>query len=122
MTINKLLTLLTSLLSILSLGQNKIYYDTQGKETTKEKHDNNKNNLPSNGSFIEGKQQKNYKNGELVSIDYYKEKDYKDELRYLQYTEYYTKDQLIKVSYYTFKIIEDMQPSYTGFYNNEKPY
>ncbi|MDR0195217.1 MAG: hypothetical protein LBI73_08820 [Myroides sp.] len=122
MTINKLLTLLTSLLSILSFGQNKIYYDAQGKETTKEKHDNNKNNLSINGSSIEGKQQKNYKNGELVSIDYYKDKGYDDELRDLQYTEYYTKDQLIKVSYYTFKIIEDMQPSYTGFYNNGKPY
>ncbi|MDM1370234.1 hypothetical protein [Myroides marinus] len=122
MTINKLLTLLTSLLSILSFGQNKIYYDTQGKETTKEKHDNNKNGLPINGASIEGKQQKNYKNGELVSIDYYKDKGYDDELRDLQYTEYYTKDQLIKVSYYTFKIIEDMQPSYTGFYNNGKAY
>ncbi|MDR0228618.1 MAG: hypothetical protein LBI72_06095 [Flavobacteriaceae bacterium] len=81
-----------------------------------------KNGLPINGSLIEDKQQKNYKNGELVSIDYYKDKGYDDELRDLQYTEYYTKDQLIKVNYYTFRVIEDMQSSYTGFYNNGKPY
>lgn len=119
---NKIITLLATLLSLLSFGQNKNTYEVKTEQTTENNYDDDKNTPPVNSSIIDGKKQKNYKNGELVSIDYYKDKNYNDELRDLQYTEYYTKDQLVKVQYYTFKIIEDMQPNYFGYYNNGKPY
>ncbi|MGL4584001.1 MAG: hypothetical protein ACRCVU_13605 [Flavobacterium sp.] len=80
-----------------------------------------KDGAPINATVIEGRTKKTYKDAVLYSIEYYK-KGYNYELADLQYIEYYVNNVIDHVVYDTFRIIEDMRTSYTGYYKDEKPY